>query len=193
MADLAVDVLGNGGRLYQLVPAARDDKAAEVTYFMIAASQKLNKSAGQLSESNPERATLPPFITLGAISLAANMPAVGLYLFGNKLGIALSILAGYLIGMVVYGFLYAFVTKGLDLFIKGMRGSASPDIRGPIGSFVVLLVVKFIALGALVFGIVRFGHVNILALAFGAVVTQIAMTCSVVVHMERNKLIRSKN
>jgi len=123
---------------------------------------------------------LPPFKSLSLAALASNAPVIGGLLVFNKVHLGLGVFAGYALAVVVYGFLYMFVTRGMDPLIDGMRGQANPPVKGALGVFMMQLALKFIALGALVYCLLHLLAVNVVGLAIGACVTQLAVTVYVV-------------
>ncbi len=133
----------------------------------------------------PSRPALPAFGRLAAVAAAANAPLLAaLLLTGHALN-GLSALAGLGVGLVVYGSLHLFVGRGLDPFVAGLRGRASPKTGGATALFALLLPLKYLAIGGLLFVLVRAGHLSVLWLVVGFVITQAAVTLAAVAHLAK--------
>jgi hypothetical protein len=128
---------------------------------------------------------LPNFGLLSSAALASNL-LLSVGLLGLGLGHAVvSVMAGWMVGLVVYGTLYLFVGRGLDPFVSRLRGKAKPSTAGQTLIFGLMLPVKYLALGLLIWLIWRTGQLNLLWFSAGFIVTQISVTAATVAHMAR--------
>lgn len=142
-----------------------------------------------LAQMRPEKVAssgegLLPFRPLTMTAFAANAPLLAWLLLAGRLGTALSVLAGLGIGLAVYGSLHLFIGRGLEPFFAGIRGQAKPA-DGAKALFVALLPLKYLALGGLMFLLVRGGHLSIIWFAVGFLITQVSITVATVLHLAK--------
>ena len=142
-----------------------------------------NKAAETAPEAAPRG--LPVFRALAATAFAANAPLLAWLLLAGRLWTALSALAGLAVGLAIYGSLHLFVGRGLELFLDGVRGRAKPQTGGLTALFALLMPLKYLALGGLMYLLVRGGHLSIFWFVVGFVLTQVAVTLAAVRHMAR--------
>ncbi len=140
-------------------------------------------AAQEQAEPHARPGFLPPFSSMALAALAANAPAIGGLLLFNKLALALSVVAGYALALIVYGFLYIFVTTGMNPLIEGIRGQANPPVQGAMGIFILQLMLKFVGLALLIYCLMHFLPVNVIGLAVGAILSQVAVTAFVIKNM----------
>lgn len=133
----------------------------------------------------PKNQEFLPFRPLAIVAAAVNIPAfAGLLLIGH-LWSAFSVLAGLGLGMAVYGSLHLFVGRGLEPFLPAVRGRSKPATGGMTFFFALLLPLKYLALGGLMWLLWRSGHLSLVWLAAGFVTTQVAVTAAAVRQMLR--------
>ncbi len=130
---------------------------------------------------------LPPFRPLTVTGFAANVPLLSWLLLTGRPANALGLLAGFLIGIALYGSLHLFVGRALEPLFAGIRGQAKPNIGGSKTFFVALLPLKYLVLGGLMFLLIRGGHLSILWFSVGFVVTQISITAATILHLARQR------
>ncbi|MBV9848745.1 MAG: hypothetical protein JO250_03560 [Armatimonadetes bacterium] len=128
---------------------------------------------------------LPAFRPLAGTAFAANAPLLAWLLIAGRLGTALSVLAGLGVGLAVYGSLHLFVGRGLDSFVAGIRGRATPPTGGATTLFAVLLPLKYLLIGGLMFLLIRGGHLSLFWFVIGFLVTQVAITVATVIHLAK--------
>ncbi len=131
------------------------------------------------------RRGFPAFRPLAATAFAANAPLLAWLLMTGRLWPALSALAGLGVGLAVYGSLHLFVGRGLEPLLPGIRGKAKPSTGGLTALFALLLPLKYLGLGGLMFLLARSGHLNLFWFAIDFVVTQVAITSAAVVFLAR--------
>lgn len=125
-------------------------------------------------------AGLPPFRPLAAAACAANVPLLCWLLLTGQAASSLGLLAGLLIGLVLYGSLHLFIGRALEPLFAGIRGQAKPSAGGAKSVFAALLPLKFLLLGGLMFLLIRGGHLSIGWFAAGFVTTQVSVTAATV-------------
>ena len=143
-----------------------------------------------LAETPSGKATpsgLPPFRPLAVTAFAANVPLLSWLLLTGRLASAVSLLAGFLIGIALYGSLHLFVGRALEPLFAGIRGQAKPNIGGTKMLFVALLPLKYLVIGGLMFLLIRGGHLSILWFAAGFVFTQVSITAATVLRLARQQ------
>ena len=72
---------------------------------------------------------LPPFRPLAVTAFAANVPLLSWLLLTGRLASAVSLLAGFLIGIALYGSLHLFVGRALEPLFAGIRGQGEAKYR----------------------------------------------------------------
>ena len=130
-------------------------------------------------------AGLPAFRLLGSVAFAANAPLLAWVMMAGRLWTAASVLAGLGVGLAVYGSLHLFVGRGLDPFMAGIRGQAKPPTGGATAIFAVLLPLKYLVIGGLMFLLIRGGHLSLFWFVIGFLVTQVSVTVATVVHLAK--------
>lgn len=130
---------------------------------------------------------LPPFRPLAVIAFAANVPVLSWLLIVGRVENALSLLAGFFVGIALYGSLHLFIGRGLEPLFAGVRGQAKPNIGGAKTLFVALLPLKYLVIGGLMFLLIRGGHLSLLWFIAGFVVTQVSITAAAVPHLAQRK------
>ncbi len=128
---------------------------------------------------------LPRFRPLAAAAFAANVPLLSWLLLTGQAVSSLSLLAGLLVGLAMYGSLYLFIGRALEPLFASLRGQAKPNIGGAKSLFIALLPLKYLLLGGLMFLLIRGGHLSIGWFAAGFVTTQVAVTAATVMRLAR--------
>jgi len=128
---------------------------------------------------------LLPFQPLAVIAFAANVPVLSWLLIVGRFEDALSLLAGFFVGIALYGSLHLFIGRGLEPLFAGIRGQAKPNIGGAKMLFVALLPLKYLLIGGLMFLLIRGGHLSLLWFIIGFVVTQVSITAATVSHLAK--------
>ena len=142
----------------------------------------------QMEQAKPTASGLPPFRPLAVIAFAANVPLLSWLLMTGRLGNGLSLLAGLSVGLALYGSLHLFIGRGLEPFFAGVRGRANPAAFGGAKSlFVALLPLKYLVIGALMFVLIRGGHLSLVWFIVGFLTTQIAITAAAVSHLAKQR------
>ncbi len=135
---------------------------------------------------SPARPALPAFGRLAAAAAAANAPLLAWALMTAHTRPAFSILAGLGLGLAVYGSLHLFVGRGLDPFVQGVRGKAHPKTGGATAVFALLLPLKYLVLGGLMWLLWRTGQLSLLWFGVAFLVTQLSVTLAAVAHLARH-------
>ena len=130
-----------------------------------------------------KKPALPAFRALAVTAFAANAPVLAWAMMAGRLWLALSVLAGLGVGLTVYGSLHLFVGRGLDPIVAGIRGQAKPPVGGATTLFAVLLPLKYLLIGGLMFLLVRGGHLNLFWFVVGFLITQVSVTVATMVHL----------
>lgn len=147
-------------------------------------------TAGKVSFADKASAApsgLPPFRPLVVTAFAANVPLLCWLLLTGRMANALSLLVGFLIGIVLYGSLHLLVGRALEPLFASLRGQAKPNIGGAKTLFVALLPLKYLVIGGLMFLLIRGGHLSILWFAIGFVFTQVSTTSATVLQFARQR------
>lgn len=134
----------------------------------------------------PSRPVLPSFRVLAGAALAANAPVLAYMIASARFSGGFGVAAGVMIGLAVYGSLYLFVSRGLDPFVKNIRGSGKAASGGPTFLFALLLPLKYLALAALMWLFWRVGHMSLSWFAVGFLITQISVTVAAAAHLARS-------
>lgn len=132
------------------------------------------------------RPVLPPFGRLALAAAAANTPLVAWALLTAHLRTAFSLAIGLGFGLGVYGALHLFVGRGLDPFVQNIRGKAKPATGGATALFALLLPLKYLVLGGLLWLLWRTGDLSLLPFGIGFLATQLAVTLTAVAHLTRH-------
>jgi hypothetical protein len=130
---------------------------------------------------------LPAFRPLAVTAFAANAPVLACLLLLGRLGNGLSLLAGLLIGLALYGSLHLFIGRGLEPLFAGIRGQAQPVVGGAKTVFLALLPLKFLVIGGLMFLLVRGGHLSLVWFTVGFLITQASITAAAVLHLAKQR------
>lgn len=142
----------------------------------------------QRSEPTPVSGSgLPLFRPLAFAAFAANAPLLVWLLLAGRLNTALSVLAGFTIGLAVYGSLHLFIGRGLEPFFVGIRGRAKPAASGATALFAALLPLKYLVLGGLMFLLIRGGHLSLVWFALGFLIVQVSITLATLSHLTRQQ------
>ncbi len=128
---------------------------------------------------------LPPFRPLAVTAFAANVPLLSWLLLMGRLASALSLLAGFLLGIALYGSLHLFIGRALTPFFDGIRGQARPNVKGTQTLFIALLPLKYLVIGGFMFLLIRGGHLSLPWYVAGFLVTQVSITAATVRHLAR--------
>jgi hypothetical protein len=134
---------------------------------------------------SPARAVLPAFDRLAGTAAAANAPLLAWALLTDHQRPAFSLVAGLGLGLAVYGSLHLFVGRGLDPFVQGLRGKAVPKTGGATALFALLLPLKYLVLGGLMWLLWRTGGLSLLWFAAAFLITQLSITLTAVAHLAR--------
>lgn len=113
---------------------------------------------------------LPSFRALAVAGFSANAPFLAFWLLLDRSWLAISQAGGYLLALVVYGLLSAFVRKKLPT------------------SLVPLMVGKFLVVGAVTVFLLCVLHVAVLWLLGGFLITQAGVTSRVMNHLKMTKV-----
>lgn len=148
-------------------------------------SSALTQPPAMTEGTSPSRPGLPAMSRLAWAAVGVSAPAAAVLLLMGRLRPALGILAGLVIGLVVYGLLHVLVGRVLGPFLSSVRGQAKPAAGGGTFTFVALLPLKFLLLGGLMFLLLRVGHVSLLWFAVGFLLTQVSVTIAAVGHLAR--------
>ena len=143
-----------------------------------------------LTQQRPETVAsssdgLPLFRPLAVTAFAANVPVLAWLLMAGRLGNGLSVTAGLIIGLTLYGSLHLFIGRGLEPFFAGIRGRAKPAAGGATMLFATLLPLKYLVLGGLMFLLVRGGHLSLIWFTVGFLTTQVSITAAAVLHLAK--------
>lgn len=144
-----------------------------------------------LSQSRPEpaaasrRSGLPAFGLLARAAFAVNAPVLAWLLIEGRLWTALSVLAGLGVGLAVYGSLHLFVGRGLEPFLPSIRGQAKPPTGGATAVFAILLPLKYLLIGGLMYLLIRGGHLSLFWFVVGFLITQVSVTAATVLHLAK--------
>ena len=126
---------------------------------------------------------LPAFGPLAGAAFAVNAPLLAWLLMSGRAWTALSVMAGLAVGLAVYGSLHLFVGRGLDPFMAGLRGQAKPPTGGVTVIFAVLLPLKYLLIGGLMYLLIRGGHLSLFWFVVGFLITQVSVTVATVLHL----------
>jgi hypothetical protein len=148
-------------------------------------SSVLSPQRASTEQTGSARRGLPEFGRLAYTALGANALLIAILLLTNRRWSAVSVLAGLVVGLAVYGSLHLFVGRGLEPLVASVRGHAKPAAGGPTMLFVCLLPLKYLLLGGLLYLLVRAGHVSLVWLGVGFLVTQATITTATVLHLMR--------
>ena len=139
------------------------------------------------AKAAPKLSGLPPFRPLVLAAFAANVPLLSWLLIVGRLENALSLSSGFFVGIALYGSLHLFVGRGLEPLFAGVRGQAKPNIGGAKSLFVVLLPLKYLVIGGVMFLLLRGGHLSLLWFVIGFLTTQISVTAAAVPHLAKQR------
>ena len=142
-------------------------------------------AAKAAAEASARPSGLPPFRPLVVTAFAANAPVLSWLLLTGRLANALSLLAGFGIGIALYGSLHLFIGRALTPLFAGIRGQAKPNVGGTKVLFVALLPLKYLVIGGLMFALVRGGHLSLLWFVVGFLTTQVFITAATVRHLAK--------
>ena len=78
-----------------------------------------------------------------------------------------------------------FVGRGLDPIVAGIRGQAKPPTGGATALFAVLLPLKYLLIGGLMFLLIRGGHLSLFWFVVGFLITQVSVTVATVLHLAK--------
>ncbi|MGI4790971.1 MAG: hypothetical protein ACRYFS_19250 [Janthinobacterium lividum] len=148
-------------------------------------SLTLEEQGRQTAEAS--KTGLPPFRPLAIIAFSANVPILSWMLLTGRLGNSLSTLAGFLIGIALYGSLHLFIGRGLEPFFASVRGQAKPVVGGTKTLFIALLPLKYLVIGGLMFLLIRGGHLSIVWFIVGFLITQISITVATVSRLAKHR------
>jgi hypothetical protein len=132
------------------------------------------------------RPALPAFGKLAVSAVLANAPLLMWALITRHGRPALSIVAGVVFGLAVYGALHLFVGRGLDPFVQNLRGKANAKTGGATAVFALLLPLKYVVLGGLLWLLWRTGELNLLWFAVAFLIVQLSVTLTAVAHLTRH-------
>ncbi len=138
-----------------------------------------------MSQTLPKKSGLPAFRPLAATAFACNAPLLAWLLIAGRLWTAVSVLAGLVVGLAVYGSLHLFVGWGLEPFVAGVRGQAKPHTGGATVIFAFLLPLKYLLIGGLMFLLIHAGHLSLFWFVVGFLITQVSVTVATVLHLMR--------
>jgi hypothetical protein len=120
-------------------------------------------------------AMLPPFGRLALIAFVVDAPLIGFALVRGNLRIALSLFAGWVLAIAIYGLLHMIIGRGLDLLTdSGGRSQAGRTAQSL--AFVILTLGKYVLIGLLLFAAWRTSYLELLPFLGGYVLAQIAIT-----------------
>lgn len=130
---------------------------------------------------------LPPFRPLVITAFAATALPLAWLLLTVHMANALSLLAGFGVGIALYGSLHLFIGRALTPLFASIRGQAKPNVGGTKSLFVALLPLKYLIIGGLMFALTRGGHLSLLWFVVGFLVTQVSITAATVRHLARQR------
>jgi hypothetical protein len=138
-----------------------------------------------MTPTNSSRPVLPSFGRLAGSAAAANAPLVLWLLMTGHGRPVYSLLAAFVMGMAVFGSLYLFVGRGLDPFVRAHRGQAKPATGSATFAFALLLPLKYLVLGGLLWLMWHTGHLSLLWFIVGFLITQISVTVTAAAQLSR--------
>ena len=132
--------------------------------------------------SCPKKAFLPAFRALASAGFMANAPVLALILLRGWTWAGASLFSGYVLGLLIYGFLYGMVNLRFSVSARSAR------TKKPLpASFGLLLIGKTIIFGGAVAVLLCAFHVAALWMLGGLLLTQIGVTASVMRWLTDNK------
>lgn len=132
------------------------------------------------------KAVLPAFSSMAFAGLGANLPLLAFWLLENQSWLAASLLSGYVLSLIVYGFLYMSLAHGFS-FTKKLFVKDAPN-KSKLPPLGLLMVSKFIVVGLSVVFLLRVVHVASVWMLVGFLITQIGVTASVMRHLKNTKV-----
>ena len=143
-------------------------------------SSVLSTSVPAAQVQGAHQAVLPPFGFLALAGFSANAPFAAFGFLVGRPWPAVSLLSGYVLGLVLYGILYATVTRGFTVSKVSGR-------RMPAG-FALLMIGKFLAVGVVLFILLCVFNVAAVWLLVGFLVTQAGVTAAVMKCLKNTKV-----
>ncbi len=134
-----------------------------------------------VSSPRPKKAFLPAFPALASAGFMANAPLLAVLLLRGYAWMGVSLFSGYVLGMLIYGFLYGVVNQGFPASAKAARA------KRPLPAFGLLLIGKLVVFGGAVAVLLCAFHVAALWMLAGLFVTQIGVTANVMRWLTNNK------
>ncbi len=131
--------------------------------------------------SRPVPAFLPPFRALASAGFMANAPLLALAFLLGRTWLGLSLIGGYALGMLIYGFLYGIIGRGLSAAVR-------PGEKRLPANFGLLMAGKLVVFGGATALLLCVLHVAALPMLAGLLLTQIGVTASVMRFLKNNKV-----
>lgn len=135
-----------------------------------------------VSAAKPRKAFLPAFAALSAAGFAAIAPFLAVLLLGGYAWMGASLFSGYLLGMLIYGFLYGVVNQSFAASSKAARAK-----RPLPANFGLLMIGKLFVFGGAVAVLLCVVHVAALWMLAGLFLTQIGVTANIMRWLTANK------
>lgn len=135
-----------------------------------------------VSSSWPKKAFLPAFRALAAAGFTANAPFLAVLLLRGYAWIGVSLVSGYLLGMLIYGCLYGVVNQRFA--VPAPSGRIKRRLPANFG---LLMIGKLIVFGGAVGILLGVVHVAALWMLAGLLLTQISVTANVMRWLTNNK------
>ena len=130
----------------------------------------------------PKKASLPAFRALASAGFMANAPLLALVMLRGWTWAGASLFSGYMLGLLIYGFLYGMVNVGF------MASAKTVGTKKPLpANFGLLMVGKLALFGGAVALLLCVFHVAALWMLGGLLLTQIGVTASVMRWLKDNQ------
>ena len=136
---------------------------------MIAPVQQTNTPVND--EVKPP-AALPDFPRLARAAIQVNAPIVAVLLLLGKLWLSLSVVIGVALSLATCGFIYLFVSRGMDLYSATASSEHRTNKNGSLPQFLLLLPAKFLVLALIGWALLSSHSVNYFAVLAGFALAQ---------------------
>jgi hypothetical protein len=127
------------------------------------------------SGANKANEYLPEMNRLARVSFLACLPIIAIGLMLKAPRFCVGVLGGYFVCVLLYAFLRAFVTIGMDAVVADVRGQANIKVDGfAKAKFLVVSLGKFLVIGAAMVVLLGLFKVQILGFVVGFLIAQLA-------------------
>jgi len=128
-----------------------------------------------ISDEAKPRTALPDFGRLVWAAILLNTPIVIILLMLGKFWLSFSIVIGVALSLSTCGFIYLFVSRGMDAISGKISIAKQPNKNTSLSQFLCFLIAKFLILASIGWVLLSSHSVNYFAVLAGFVLAQAAV------------------